>query len=140
MTWETEQQRAEAEQRAMENVTQRIGALSEVPDRATVKTVFGEPVRVGDRTIIPIAQVSYMVGFGMGRGTGPTSGNAPTGSGTGGGGGTRVQAKPLAVCEITSDGVRVLPVMDQTRIAVWGIISGIAIVWLVTRLIRTLMK
>lgn len=140
MTWETEQQRAEAEQRALDELSRRIGALSEVPGRATVSTVFGEPIRVGERTIIPVAQVSYMVGFGLGRGTGPAPGNVTAPGGGGGGGGTRVQAKPLALCEVSPDGVRVIPVMDQTRIAVWGIVSGMVMLWLLTRLLRALLK
>ncbi|HEY8491756.1 MAG TPA: spore germination protein GerW family protein [Dehalococcoidia bacterium] len=140
MTWETEQQRTEAEQRALDELSKRIGTLSDVPERATVRTVFGEPIRIGERTIIPVAQVSYMVGFGMGRGTGPGAGGGPASSGGGGGGGTRVQAKPLALCEVSPDGVRMIPVMDQTRIAVWGIVSGMVMLWLITRLIRALLK
>ena len=35
--------------------------------RAQVKSVFGDPVTAGDKTIIPVAKIAY--GFGAGAGT-----------------------------------------------------------------------
>jgi len=35
---------------------------------ASVKNVFGEPIKAGDKTIIPVAQIAYGLGGGYGHG------------------------------------------------------------------------
>src|ERR1700747_2171114 len=55
--------------------------------RAQVKSVFGEPVTAGDKTLIPGAKIAY--GFGAGAGTGGMGDSKPKGEGGGGGGGVR---------------------------------------------------
>lgn len=67
------------------------------------KTVIGEPMQIGNLTLIPVVDV--MFGYGAGGGEGTTSGNAGTGGG--GGGGARVAAK--AVIVIKGDEVSVMP-------------------------------
>lgn len=71
---------------------------------ANAKTVFGDPVRVGHRTIIPVATVSV-----MGRG----------------GLGLRVESKPVGYIEITEEGAKYVPTVDQTKIALRGLLSGL---------------
>jgi uncharacterized spore protein YtfJ len=63
---------------------------------ASVKNVYGEPVVVGGRTVIPAARVRY--GFGGG------GGNRQNEAGGGGGGG--VWAQPCGALEITPEGTR----------------------------------
>ena len=53
--------------------------------RAQVKSVFGEPITAGDRTIIPVAKIAY--GFGGGTGSGGLEIKTARGEGGGGGGG-----------------------------------------------------
>ena len=48
----------------LENIAQRLGQT------ASVRNVYGEPKIVGDKTIIPVAQIMY--GFGGGYGYGRT--------------------------------------------------------------------
>ena len=80
---------------------------------ATVKHVFGEPIRVGEKTIIPVARVAY--GFGGGSGTGPRGkrnnqgegGDGSTQEGAGGGGG--IMARPRGVYEISANSTRFVP-------------------------------
>lgn len=67
------------------------------------KTVIGEPLQMGEITLIPVVDV--MFGFGGGGGEGGTKEN--TGAGGGGGGGARVAAK--AVIVIRGGEVSVLP-------------------------------
>jgi len=57
------------------------------------KTVFGDPLVLGNVTLIPVVDV--MFGYGAGGGEGTTAGNAGTGGG--GGGGARVSAKAVIV-------------------------------------------
>jgi uncharacterized spore protein YtfJ len=73
--------------------------------KATVKSVFGEPIQVGDKTVMPVAKVAY--GFGGGFGTGHTKNGNPKGVGGGGGGGVR--AFPAGALEITPEGTRFIP-------------------------------
>lgn len=88
------------------------------------KTVIGDPVQVGNLTLIPVVDV--MFGYGAGGGEGTTSGNAGTGGG--GGGGARVAAK--AVIVIKGDEVSVMPLtrggaLEKIMEAVPGLIEKV---------------
>lgn len=77
--------------------------LTQITDRlqasATTKTVYGEPVSVEGRTLIPVARVRY--GFGAGGGA-----NATDNGGEGSGGGGGVEVTPIGVIEITAGETR----------------------------------
>ena len=89
--------------------------------------VFGEPVTAGSYTIITASEIGAGGGFGFGVGGGvspaATSSKTPGekqedsggGSGIGGGGGST--GRPVAAIIIGSEGVRVEPVVDVTKIA-----------------------
>src|SRR5512143_371367 len=62
--------------------------------------VYREPVRVGDRVVIPAATIAYGGGFGFG------SGGDEVERGGGGGGGGWNDGRPVAVIEASPDGVR----------------------------------
>lgn len=80
---------------------------------ANVKNVFGEPVSVGDRTIIPVARVSY----GFGGGGGKRERAQTSGEGGGGGGGGHSSAVPVGVVEITAAGTRFVHSTDWRKLA-----------------------
>ena len=80
------------------------GVVGELKDMAQSNTIVGEPVTVGDRTVIPIVRIS--VGFGAGGGQGESD-KAGTGFGGGGGGGARIE--PAAFIIMDKDGVSLLP-------------------------------
>jgi uncharacterized spore protein YtfJ len=83
---------------------------------ATVKSVYGEPVTVGERTIIPVARVSY--GFGAGGGSHNQDGGEPhRGGGAGGGGGGGAWTSPCGVVEITPQSTRFLPIHNGRALA-----------------------
>jgi uncharacterized spore protein YtfJ len=65
---------------------------------ADAKSVYGDPVQAGNRTIIPVAKVGYLVGATSGGRNGET-----VGGGSGGGG---VGARPVGYIEITDAGSR----------------------------------
>ena len=92
--------------------------------------VFGEPVTVGEYTVITASEVKVGMGFGYGSGGGtgttPAEGDAENkeepeganaGYGGGGGGGGVSGGRPVAVINIGPHGVRVEPVVDPTKIA-----------------------
>jgi len=83
----------------------KLGALK---DAATVARVFGEPQTVGERTIIPVAEVRTGMGFGFGSGKANDEEAEPEGEGGGGGGG--VTARPVGVVEVTPEATTFIPI------------------------------
>lgn len=74
-------------------------ALDEIERLLTTKTVVGEPIKIGDNTIVPL----IAVGFGFGGGVGEDSkaaGSKGVGSGAGGGAGIR----PIALVIVDKEG------------------------------------
>lgn len=91
-------------------------------ERLGVGAVFGEPVKEGDVTVIPVAEVSFSFGYGHGSGRErPESGGPATGEGSGGGSGATGRASPKGYIRISPEGVWFDPVPDVTRIALAGI-------------------
>ena len=81
--------------------------LGEVEKVLNTKTVIGEPITIGDTTLIPLISV----GFGFGAGGGSAKGedkNSGEGSGSGTGGGAGV--RPIAVIVIDKEGTRIEPI------------------------------
>ena len=95
------------------------GVVGELREIARSETIIGEPVTIGDRTVIPIVKI--MVGFGAGGGQGEDE-KSRSGFGGGGGGGTRIE--PAAFIIMDKDGVSLLPVtkgkLDQIIDAIPG--------------------
>jgi uncharacterized spore protein YtfJ len=79
-----------------------VGELKEV---ARTETVIGEPVTVGDRTVIPIVKISF--GFGAGGGQKDSEKASAGEFGGGGGGGAKIE--PAAFIIMDADGVKLLP-------------------------------
>ncbi len=89
---------------------------------ASAENVFGEPVRAGDKVIIPVAQVMVSMGGGYGHGrrqnkqlllpdpSHPKSTDRPETPGGGGGGGGGMYAVARGVFEITPKRTRFIPV------------------------------
>lgn len=103
---------------------------------AAIKTVYGDPITVNSRTIIPVARVMY--GFGAGSGRGPAHGGEDTGEGGGGGGGVRV--KPMGVIEISDNGTRFIPVVDAGRMAMYGVVCAFLFAGVLRAYIRYLIR
>ncbi|MFI6869253.1 spore germination protein GerW family protein [Nocardia sp. NPDC050406] len=85
---------ADAAANLLERLTDRLGG------RASVATVFGEPISREGVTVIPVARV----GFGFGGGTGADLGEESVSGGGGGAGGVGVQ--PLGYIEIANGTTR----------------------------------
>jgi uncharacterized spore protein YtfJ len=87
--------------------------------KANAKSVYGEPVSVGSRTIIPVAKIGYLLGATSGGRNGET-----VGGGSGGGG---VGARPLGYIEITDTGSRYVElsaVKKTIAIVALGFVAG----------------
>ena len=108
--------------------------LDELQKSANVNAVFGQPVQVGEKTVIPIASVQYGFGLGFGEQEEPASE-----ANVGGGGGAGAIAKPLGLAEITPESTRVETVVDEQRVIRAGMLLGAwSIFWIANALIRIL--
>lgn len=90
--------------------------------------VYGRPIKQGDVTIIPAAEVIAGLGFGSGFGYGQASEgedrSKPLGGGEGAGGAGRTFSRPVAVVIISPEGVRVEPVRDRTKVLLAALTAG----------------
>ncbi len=97
------------------------GVVGELREIARSETIIGEPVTVGDRTVIPVVKIT--VGFGAGGGQGEDE-KSRSGFGGGGGGGTKIE--PAAFIIIDEKGVSLLPVAKGKWDQIIDAIPGIA--------------
>jgi uncharacterized spore protein YtfJ len=79
------------------------GVVGELKELARSETIIGEPVSVGDKTVIPIVKIS----FGFGAGGGQRDSGKSDEFGGGGGGGAKIE--PAAFIIMDKDGVSLLP-------------------------------
>ncbi len=80
--------------------------LGEFQQIVKTETVIGDPLTVGDVTIIPVSKVSF--GFGAG-GRGTEEGKSSGGSGSGGG----ATLEPLAFLVVSKGRVQLLPLKEK---------------------------
>jgi uncharacterized spore protein YtfJ len=86
--------------------------------------VFGEPVQVGEHTVITASEVTVGMGFGSGGGFGSGSqaeeegegSQEGSGGGYGSGGGGGAGGRPVAAIIAGPDGVRIEPIVDVTKL------------------------
>jgi uncharacterized spore protein YtfJ len=97
---------------------------------ATVKTVYGDPVVTGTKTVIPVARIAWGFGGGIGKNEKRTA----EGHGNeGAGGGAGIAAIPIGVVEVTPERTRFIPFGGTKRLAgtlVVGILLGM---WIARR-------
>lgn len=111
--------------RLLERMAELVGA------RAGVQAVFGDPVKHGNLTVIPVARVRWGFGGGGGHSDGPPSGPA---SGSGGGGG--VAADPIGYLEIGPDGATFRPIRDPYPSPPFLIAAGLSVAIVIRSLAR----
>jgi uncharacterized spore protein YtfJ len=76
-----------------------------IVDHADAKIVYGEPVRLETKIVLPVAKVRY--GFGGGAGAGKN------GDQHGGGGGVGLVALPVGFVEVTETQSRFVPIARE---------------------------
>lgn len=96
------------------------GVVGELREMAKSETVIGDPVTVGDKTVIPVVKISF--GFGAGGGEGTQ--DKTSGFGGGGGGGARIE--PAAFIILDKDGAHLLPAGKGKWDTIIDAIPGIA--------------
>lgn len=84
---------------------------TKIKDLAKTETIVGDPIQVGETSIIPV--VSIMAGWGAGAGSGKAAPKEQAGgSGGGGGGGGGVRITPVAFIVIKGDDVNLLTLKE----------------------------
>ncbi len=89
--------------------------------------VVGQPIELGEVTVVPLSRISLGFGAGggegEGKGFGPHGGpgpkhkkDAPYGKGHGGGTGGGAKVRPVGVAVFTAEGVEVFPITDRKGI------------------------
>ena len=143
----------------MDELKALLEKIGSIGDEINVDAVFGKPEPVGDRVLIPVAEIAYGFGAGVGMGgqgecccaesdddaacccADETEAEAccehdescechGEGMGSGGGGGGGGRARPNAYIEVGPEGTSVEPIMDEQKIAFAGMLLGAwAIAW-----------
>ncbi|HVN54253.1 MAG TPA: hypothetical protein VMT46_07975 [Anaerolineaceae bacterium] len=128
-----------------------IALMNRLVDVAQPSGVFGEPVTVGDYTLITSSEVQSGLGYGYGGGYGPVQGEKKgeggetaasdeaadrMAAGSGGGGGGFSAARPVAVVSIGPDGVRVEPVVDLTKLGIAALTTFMSMAFALSRVRR----
>ncbi len=130
--------------------TKVLEPIEQMIDRLGVSSVFGEPYKEGDTTVIPVASVTVGFGYGYGGGPGAATGGEDTEAGEpaaepsetagGAGGGAGGSAKPQGYLRITPNDATYEPIVDQSKIAIAGIFMSAWSVFWIARAIRSLAK
>lgn len=106
-----------------------------IRETADWRAAFGEAQAVGERTIIPVAQVGYAFGMGFGESTEAPAEGVDSPVSDGGGGGGTASSKPLGAIVVTPDCVYFEPIRDEGKIALVGLGVG---AWSVLQVAKTL--
>ena len=115
--------------------------IEKMVDGLGVGAVFGEPIREGGVTVVPVAEVRFAFGYGYGSGRGSVQeaeGEPRTGEGSGGGSGAGGRASARGYIRISADEVRFEPVLDITRLALAGIAFAAWSVFWVAKMVQAL--
>jgi uncharacterized spore protein YtfJ len=94
--------------------------------QASVKAIYGEPISAHEKTVIPVAKISY--GYGAGAGAGGVGESKARGEG--GGGGAGVRAVPVGVIEVSSRETRFIPITSRKKLT-GAVLAGLGLgIWL----------
>lgn len=115
------------------NISDIIAQVAEtIQKEANVNAVFGEPKKLDEHTIIPVARVEVTLGAGGGGGTGPAAKKDDAGAdivgATGGGGGLEIGVRPLGFIRDSANGaefVAIDPTPDGMLGKVEHLLKGI---------------
>ncbi len=114
-----------------------LAELASIPEKATASACFGAPSSVGDHLVIPVAEVTYGLGFGYGSGR-TSRQDDETKTGGGGAGGSHVRG--VAVIHASPSGVEVHPIRDETAITLAAIAFASATIAILARTLNKLIR
>ena len=113
-----------------------IDTIAHSIEANTSRRAYGEPVTVGEVTVIPAARVTGRGGGGGGMGTDAKPGSERAAKGEGSGGGLMQSARPVGALVVKGSEVTWRPALDLNRIILGG--QVVAVVALLV--LRTIVK
>ena len=118
------------------NVNRLFDTVEKARETADWEAAFGEPQVVEDKTLIPVAKVTYGFGLGFGQGSAEPEeeGEAPSEGEGGAGGGA--STKPVGALVVTQEGVYFEETMDAGKIAFAGILLSALFVYQLFKTVR----
>src|SRR5215203_6087181 len=122
-----------------EEARPNLEPIEKMVDKLGVDAVFGEPIKEGSVTVVPVAEVRFAFGYGYGSGRGRVEQaevSPRTDEGSGGGSGAGGRASARGYIRISADEVRYDPVVDVIRLALAGIAFAAWSVFWIGRTIR----
>ena len=122
-----------------EEARPNLEPIEKMVDDLGVGAVFGEPIREGGMTVVPVAEVRFAFGYGHGSGRGraeEAEGGPRTDEGSGGGSGAGGRASAKGYIRISANEVKFAPVLDVTRLALAGIAFAAWSVYWIARMVR----
>lgn len=148
----------------MEAIKALFERLDKVSEEVNVNAVFGTPETIDGVTLIPVAEITY--GFGAGVGSGPShecdedaeckdtecpedderccdeaSAETDTDEGEaaiGAGGGAGAKARPIAYITVGPEGAHVQSIVDEQKVALAGILLGFWTIGWIGLVLKTL--
>ena len=124
------------------SVNRMFDSIEQAREAANWRAALGEPQVIDDKTIIPVAQVSYGFGLSFGRGGQmPEDDDEPESGGEGGeglSGGGGVSTKPYGVIVVTPENVYFEETEDSSKIAVMGIVMVAFSIFQVSKTLRVI--
>ncbi|MBU9710928.1 spore germination protein GerW family protein [Evansella tamaricis] len=103
--------------------------LSKFLRNRDVSLVFGDPIEVGEKKIVPVSKSTYMGGGGGGF----TDRTEESPQAEGGGGGGRISVTPYGVYEISSEKTSFKPAIDLKFLLILSSIFTFGLVWLLIK-------
>lgn len=104
--------------------------IESIEKKADVKAVFGDSVKQGDLTIIPVGKISSMGGGGMGNKNGDGEGK-----GKGFGMGYNIKSQPVGYIEIRGEEARFVDIIDKTKFVAAGVALMFPALWVLGKII-----
>lgn len=96
----------------MDNIDTMVGSvLSHLSSAANSSVIAGDPIELGEVTLVVLSTLSVGMGAAGGEGSNPGKTAPEGGGGEGAGGGVKV--RPAAAIVFTPEGVEVLPIPSQ---------------------------
>ncbi len=112
--------------------------VKDLRSTTSVDAAFGEPKEIEGKVLIPVAAVVGGFGLGFSQSTPGERAErdaAPADGGVGSLG--RAGARPVAVIEVTAEDTTIKPIVDETKIALAGLVLGAWIVFWVMATVRS---
>jgi uncharacterized spore protein YtfJ len=127
-----------------ESVNATVEPIKRMLEHTGVKAAFGEPIREGNVTVIPVAEASFLFGGGIGFYPSPPSStdNKDARSGAAGvdgaGGGYIGRVKPRGYIRVSTDGVEYEPLLNPLRQALGGMALSAGAVAIFLKIIKAI--